>query len=186
MKLIAIAGIVCVMLAGWISADLVSSSISVDGTAWVSSALTGDKTYAGHFFTNDRSTINRDINYQDGIDSETRIQSSGPMALDEFSAQVQGNQKNGFTCVFGDLSNRTRYDEISTSGLWTFGSYASTRSLDSGLTKAGTRVNGTGMVSLNKMSETQNLTHRERAFAAGDMNISEYVEYGGAEWVSRI
>ena len=155
MKLIAIAGIVCVMLVSWISADLVSSSISVDGTAWVSSALTGDKTYAGHFFTNDRLTIYRDINYQDGIETETRIQSYGPMALDEFSAQVQSDKKNGFTCVFGDSSNRTQYDEISTAGLWSFGSYASARSLDSGLTKAGTRIDGDGMVSLHKISDIQ-------------------------------
>lgn len=155
MKIITIAGVVCLVFAAGMLADMVSSSIAVDGIAWVSSALAGDKTYAGHFFTNDRLTIYRDINYQDGIETETRIQSYGPMALDEFSAQVQSDKKNGFTCVFGDSSNRTQYDEISTAGLWSFGSYASARSLDSGLTKAGTRIDGDGMVSLRKISDTQ-------------------------------
>ena len=183
MKIIAIAGVVCIVCAGWMSADLVSSSIAVDGTSWISSALSGDKIYAGLFFTNDRSTINRNVDFRDGVNSETRILSTGPIGLDEFSSQIQTNRiSDESRCVFGvSPDNITRTDEISTSGLWAFGNYSSSRYLGGGLTRAGTRINGDGMVSLGKISRAQNLTHRERAFVAGEMNVSEFVEYGGAE-----
>lgn len=184
-KIVALAGILCILFAGFMSADMVSSSISVDGTSWISSALTGDKIYAGLIFTNDRSTINRNVDFRDGIITDTRVKSTGPIGLDEFSSQVQTGKKDGFTCVFGDPVNKSRYDEISTSGLWSYGSYTSARSLNGGLTKAGTQLDGVGMVSLGKISDTPNLTHREREFVAGDMNVSEYVEYGGAGWISQ-
>lgn len=183
-KIVALAGILCIMFAGFMSADMVSSSIMVDGTSWISSALTGDKTYAGLIFTNDRSTINRNVNFKDGIITDTRVKSTGPMGLDEFSSQVKTGKKDGFTCVFEVPINKSRYDEISTSGLWSYGSYTSARSLDNGMTRAGTQLDGVGMVSLSKISETQNQTHHERGFVAGDMNVSEYVEYGDTGWIS--
>jgi len=39
-KIFIAAGIVCLTLAGWMSADMISSSISVDGSSYIKSSLT--------------------------------------------------------------------------------------------------------------------------------------------------
>lgn len=40
-----------------------------------------------------------------------------------------------------------------------------------------TDIDASGMVTLNKGTDTENLTQRERSFIAGQMNISEAVMY---------
>ncbi|WP_300039563.1 hypothetical protein [Methanospirillum sp.] len=39
-KFLIIVGIVCLALAGWMSADLITFSISVDGFSWIKSSAT--------------------------------------------------------------------------------------------------------------------------------------------------
>ena len=181
-KILICAGIICLALAGFMSADRISSSISVDGSSWIKSSLTGDKTYATLLFTNDRSTINRGIEFSKDIETQTRVLSSGPVGVLEYSAQSITPEAESWRCMFvGSDQTNDRYDEISTTGLWSGGNYTGVRSMSENLTTASTDITGTGMVSLSKHSETVNLTQNERAVAAGKMNVSEYVEYGGCE-----
>ena len=177
-KWIAIAGLVCLVGVCGMSADRISSSIATDGTAWVSSAVLGEKSYAATLFMNDRSVMNRELDLSGDVQSQTRIQSSGPLGVYEFSAQERKQIPYGVFCVFADQGyNRTRYDEISTIGLWKDGTYISTRALRGGQTFAVTDIDATGMVSLDKKTENVNRSQRERSFVAGHMNISEAVEY---------
>jgi hypothetical protein len=74
-----------------------------------------------------------------------------------------------------------RHDEIGTSGLWSAGNYTGFRKMSENMTTAMTDISGTGMVSLSKHTGTVNLTQNERAVAAGRMNVSEYVEFGGVK-----
>lgn len=178
-KMIATAIVFCLLGAGWISADLISSSIKTDGSAWISSALIGEKTYATTLFTSDRSAIDREVDFFDTIQAQTRVNSSGPVGVHEFSAQARMNEHPAFACMFADRgSNKTRYDEISTLGLWSAGTYLSSRTIGLRQTGSLTDINGTGMVSLSKGTKSSNLTQRERSFIAGKMNISEAVAYG--------
>lgn len=75
-KIFVTLGIACFALAGGMSADLISSSISVDGSSWIKSSLTGDKTYSGLLFTNDQSTVTRTFNFSKDLDTHTRISST--------------------------------------------------------------------------------------------------------------
>jgi hypothetical protein len=160
------------------SADLISSSIATDGTAWVSSAVLGEKSYAATLFMNDRSLMNRELDLSGDLQSQTRIQSSGPLGVYEFSAQERKKIPSRVFYVFADQGyNKTRYDEISTLGLWKDGTYISSRQLSGGQTIAITDIDATGMVSLDKKTENVNRTQRERSFVAGHMNISEAVVY---------
>jgi len=181
-KVLAIAGVVCLLGTGWISADLISSSIKTDGTAWITSALIGDKTYAATLFTSDRSAINREVDFSGDIQAQTQIRSLGPVGVHEFSGQTRTKTRPDFTCLFAESpENKTRYDEISTLGLWSEGTYLSSRSLSGGQTTSMTDIDAAGMVSLSKGTDTINLTQRERSFVAGQMNISEAVDYGEEE-----
>ena len=76
------------------SADLISSSISVDGSSWIKSSLTGDKTYAGLLFTNDQSTVTRTINFSKDLDTHTWISSTGPVGIQEYSAQASNPESD--------------------------------------------------------------------------------------------
>ena len=181
-KVIALAGVICLLGVGMINADLISSSIATDGTAWVASAVLGDKTYAATIFTNDYSMIAREIDFSQDVQAQTQVKSSGPVGVHEFSAQIRTTGKPDFSCIFAERAiNKTRYDEIGTLGLWSNGTYISSRLISGGQTVSLTDIEGTGMVSLRKGTDTSNLSQRERSFVAGHMNISEAVEFGEDE-----
>jgi hypothetical protein len=107
-KWIAIAGLVCLVGVCGMSADLISSSIATDGTAWVSSAVLGEKSYAATLFMNDRSVMNRELDLSSDLQSQTRIQSSGSLGVYEFSAQERKkNPSSGVFCVFANQGHTT-------------------------------------------------------------------------------
>lgn len=177
-EILAIAGLICLLGIWGMSADLISSSISTDGVAWVSSSVLGEKSYAATLFMNDRSAMTREMVVSNGVQTQTAIRSSGPVGVHEFSAQERTSGAQDYLCTFGKRAeNKTRYDEISTLGLWSNGTYISSRALRGEQTVSLTDIDATGMVSLNKGTDTLNQTQRERSFVAGHMNISEAVEY---------
>ena len=69
--------------------------------------------------------------------------------------------------------------EIETRGILTSGNYTAFRGMSEDLTSGGVDITGSGMFSLNKKTGTVNWTQEERSVAAGRMNVSEYVGYGG-------
>lgn len=151
-------------------------------SSWITSSLTGDKTYAALLLTNDRSTINRDIEFSTDIDTQTRVSSSGPVGVMEYSDQSTMPESEPWRCMFIQSDETdNRHDEIGTSGLWSAGNYTGVRSMSGNLTTAMTDISGTGMVSLRKHTGMVNFTHNERAVAAGRMQVSEYVEFGGVK-----
>jgi hypothetical protein len=177
-KWITAAGLVCLAGVCGMSADLISSSIATDGTAWVSSAVLGEKSYAATLFMNERSVMNRELDFSDPVQAQIRITSSGPVGVYEFSARDRKKIPSEFFCVFaGSGENETGYDAISTLGLWKEGTYLSSRQLRGGQTVSFTGINATGMVSLAKTTENENQSQRERSFVAGQMNITEAVVY---------
>lgn len=93
-------GIACFALAGGMSADLISSSISVDGSSWIKSSLTGGKIYFGLLFTNDQSTVTRPINFSKDLDTQTRISSTGPVGIQEYSTQSSTLESEIWRCMF--------------------------------------------------------------------------------------
>ena len=101
-KIFIAAGIVCLTFAGWMSADMISSSISVDGSSWINSSLTGDRTYSSLMFTNDRSVVNRGIDFTNDVDSRVRVSSSGPVGIREFSSQITTPETEAWRCMFVD------------------------------------------------------------------------------------
>ena len=179
-KIFVLVGIACFALAGGMSADLISSSISVDGSSWIKSSLTGDKTYAGLLFTNDQSTVTRTIDFSKDLDTHTRISSTGPVGIQEYSAQTSTPESEDWRCMFARSDDETsREDEIETRGILASGNYTAVRGMSEDLTSGGVDITGSGLVSLSKKTGTVNWTQEERSVAAGRMNVSEYVEYGG-------
>jgi len=99
-KILVIVGIVCLALAGWMSADLITSSISVDGSSWIKSSVTGDRSYAGLMFTTDQSTVTRSIDFSKTLDTQTRISSNGPLGVSEYSEQTTTPKDEFWRCLF--------------------------------------------------------------------------------------
>jgi len=179
-KVFLAAGIVFIAFAGWMSADLITSSISVDGSSWIKSSVTGDRSYSGLMFTTDRSTIARSIDFSRALDTQTRISSTGPVGVYEYSKQVGIPEDEIWQCLFIQSDrNPEQRDEIETRGILSSGNYTGVRQLAENLTTAETDITGKGLMSLIKRSESVNRSQEERSVAAGRMNVSEYVEYGG-------
>ena len=122
--------------------------------------------------------MNRELILTDDMQTHTVIRSSEPVVVYEFSAQKRTARVKESLCTFAQrVNNKTRYDEISSLGLWLNGTYISSRALREKQTVSLTDIDATGMVSLSKGTDTKNQTQRERSFVAGHMNISEAVEY---------
>ena len=51
------------------------------------------------------------------------------------------------------------------------------------LTRGRTVINGSGLMMLNKKSEINNSTQKERVFASGEMNITEAFDFGDGVWI---
>lgn len=176
---ILVVGLVCLAGMGGISADRISSTIATDEAAWISSAVVGDQSYSGALFMTEPSSMVRDLDLSDDLKSLTLVNSSGPLGVYEFSSREWKGTPPGLLCLFTPQeSDPARHDEISTLGLWKRGIYLSLRQTGSGRTLAATEINASGMVSLDKRTEDANRTQRERSFIAGQMNLSELVEYG--------
>jgi hypothetical protein len=186
-KVIAMAGVVCIATAACMVGDSVSSSIVVNGAAWISTTLTGDTDYSGHIMASDQSRISRDIDLSNGFESRITAGSKGPALFDEFIAKTWTASSPSLPqCLFYQPApNITRQDEFTSSGILRAGEYASYHILRDSASQAMTDVSGAGMISLKKASKTENQTLHDRLFASGSMNISDYGEFGGSRWISQ-
>jgi len=179
-KIVLTTGVICLALAGWISADLISSSISVDGSSWIKSSVTGDRSYTGLMFTTDQSTVTRSIDFSKALTTQTRISSTGPLGVSEYSKLTNTLKDEFWGCLFARSdTNPEQRDEIETRGILSSGNYTGVRGLSESQTTTETDITGKGLMSLIKRSESMNRSQEERSVAAGRMNVSEYVEYGG-------
>jgi len=177
-------GCILLLIAGFVGADSISSTIMCDGASWVSSSVIGQgQTYAAHLFTTSIASIMRELQVNDGkVKTVTVADSSGPMGIDEYSGQA-GNQTPAQSgCVFETSENRTRIlDEIRYTGLMMTGLYASSRDLTLSETSATTMVNGTGMILARASSQDQENETTHASDVAGRLNMTEHIVFGGEE-----
>ena len=180
-----ILGCACILIAGFVGADSVSSTIVCNGSSWVSSSVVNQgQTYAASLFTTDLAILMRDLKVgNDGkVKTSTDVQSSGPLGVDEYSAQGTNQTEPSENCVFTQSPNVTpKRSEIMYTGLMQSGQYVSTRNLDPSITGAVTMVNGTGMILARAKSTdgTNETTHTSDV--AGDMNMTERIVFGEDE-----
>ncbi|MGV8108283.1 hypothetical protein [Methanospirillum sp.] len=180
-----IVGCACILIAGLVGADSVSSTIMCDGATWVSSSVIGQgQTYAASLFTTDMGILMRNLNVgSDGkVKTSTNARSTGPIGVDEYSAQGTNQTEPSETCIFTLPENGTpTRDEINYMGLMQTGQYVSTRTLDPSQTGAVTMINGTGMILVHAKSSdgTNETTHTSDV--AGTMNMTEKIVFGGDE-----
>ena len=177
-------GCILLLIAGFVGADSISSTIMCDGASWVSSSVIGQgQTYAANLFTTSIASIMRELQVNDGkVKVVTVADSSGPMGIDEYSGQA-GNQTPAQSgCVFGTSETRTRtQDEIRYTGLMMTGLYASSRDLTLSETSATTMVNGTGMILARASSQDQGNETTHASDVAGRLNMTEQIVFGGEE-----
>ena len=177
-------GCILLLIAGFVGADSISSTIMCDGASWVSSSVIGQgQTYAAHLFTTSIASIIRELQVNNGkVETVSIADSSGPMGIDEYSGK-EGNQTsapNG--CVFDISENRTwRKDEIRYTGLMKSGLYTSARDLTSSETSAITMINGTGMILARASSQDQSNETTHTSDVAGRLNMTERIIFGGED-----
>lgn len=175
-------GCILLLIAGFVGADSISSTIMCDGASWVSSSVIGQgQTYAANLFTTSIASIMRELQVKDGkVNAVTVADSSGPMGIDEYSGQVTNQTPVQSGCVFVVSENRTRaQDEIRYSGLMMTGLYASSRDLTSSETSAATMVNGTGMILARASSQDQRNETTHASDVAGRLNMTERIVFRG-------
>lgn len=177
----ALAVSILILLIGAVGADSLSSVIVVDGAAWVSSSvLDQGQTYTGRLFATDLAVLVRDlmIDQNRNLKTSTDVRSTGPVGVDEYSAQVPNQTEKREFCVF-DITTRepVRKDQILYSGLMRNGSYTSYR-VNSRETSAMTMVNGTGLMVSRALSFDGSNTTGFGSTVGGRMNMSERIVFG--------
>jgi len=123
----------------------------------------------------------RDLNIgTDGtIKTVTNARSTGPLGVDEYSAQGTNETDNHDRCIFTLLENGSiSQDEITYMGLMQTGQYASTRTLDPSKTGAVTMVNGSGMMLVRAQSADGSNETAHTSDVAGEMNMTERIIFG--------
>ena len=177
-------GCILLLIAGFVGADSISSSIMCDGASWVSSSVIGQgQTYAAHFFTTSIASLMRELQVKDGsVKTVTVADSTGPMGIDEYSGQAMNQTPAHTGCLFEISENRTNtQDEITYTGLMMTGVYASSRDLKSTRTSGTTMVNGTGMILARASSQDQTNESFHASDVAGRLNMTERIIFGGEE-----
>ena len=173
-------GCILLLIAGFVGADSISSTIMCDGASWVSSSVIGQgQTYAAHLFTTSIASIIRELQVNDGkVEAVTVADSSGPMGIDEYSGQEANQTPKKSGCVFEISENRTRIeDEIRYTGLMKSGLYTSARDLTSSETSATTMINGTGMILARASSQDQSNETTHTSDVAGRLNMTERIVF---------
>ena len=106
-----IIGCACLLIAGLVGADSVSSTIVCDGSSWVSSTVIGQgQTYAANLFTTNMAVLmrNLDVGNDGKVSTRTNVQSAGPVGVDEYSGQGTNQTGPSENCVFALPSHFTR------------------------------------------------------------------------------
>lgn len=162
-------------------ADSLSSSIVCNGAAFVSSSLIGQgQTYAAEFFASDLAVLIRTLNLDTEPKTQTIINATGPLGIDEYSSLTREYEKDSPLCIFEDTRNRTDSgSQVRTLGLLDQGEYSSSRSVAKELT-AFTAVNGSGIIQIRAGTEDKNRTTSMKADILGDMNMTEHLTLGGS------
>lgn len=177
--------IVLIVLFLWfgatVMADVVTSSISCDGSAWIySSVIDPNKSYKISAFTTKPSTIERKIVTDEILQTTSSIKSEGSLGIDEYSMQRgQITQKDQLICIFNNLSpNDQKEREISLSGILHHAGYDSTRVLGSEDLDATTLANGSGLLQLGKRIRNASSEQRDYSAVSGNMTISDSYQSG--------
>lgn len=180
-QMITLTGIFCLLVAGFVVGDSVSSTIVCDGASWVSSSVIGQgQAYAANLFTTDFAAIFRTLQTDnDGeVRTMTNARSSGPLGTDEYSSSESGKVNNPEDCLFTVPDNITPADnEIRYMGLLGTGQYVSTRELKPG-NYAVTMVNGSGIMLVRAQSRDENQTITHSSDTAGNLNMTEKISFG--------
>lgn len=162
-------------------ADSLTSSIVCNGAAFVSSSLISQgQTYAAEFFASDLAVLIRTLNLDTEPKTQTIINATGPLGIDEYSSLTREYEKDSPICIFEDTRNRTDSgSQVRTLGLLDQGEYSSSRSVAKELT-AFTAVNGSGIIQIRAGTEDKNRTTSMKADILGDMNMTEHLTLGGS------
>ncbi len=173
------AGLVCVILAGLVAADLVSTTISTDGSVMISTSG-GDEnhSFASRALALDTSRVNRMVETGEDTVSDLIIRSQGPALFSEYGVSVMNGPDVSSRCAFVDLPRTRESDRISqyVSGILQHGEVDTSQKLSTTISGM-TTVNGTGMVLLGS-DKQGNQTFTSRAFISGNMSVSDLVRMG--------
>jgi len=176
-----ITGGIFLVLAAFVGADYVSTSISTDGTMMVASSGNNDNgSFASRVMAVDTSQLSRSITGDEDFQTDLVIHGSGPiLASDYASARTPAKVLDEVACTFLTDSRvqAAQVSDLYSMGMLQNGSYEISRVVGSGLT-GGTVVNGSGMVGFG--SETVgNNSQKTRGFVAGNLSVRDFVRYGG-------
>jgi hypothetical protein len=163
-------------------ADSLSSSIVCNGAAFVSSSLIGQgqTAHAAEFFASDLAVLIRTLNLDTEPKTQTIINATGPLGIDEYSSLTREYEKDSPLCIFEETRNRTDSgSHVRTLGLLDQGEYSSSRSVAKDLT-AFTAVNGSGIIQIRAGTEDKNRTTSMKADILGDLNMTEHLTLGGS------
>lgn len=167
---------------GFVYGDSISSSISCDGAAWLSSSVMSSETsLAEDLFTTNPATILRELITGDTTRTRTIARSEGPMGIDEYAHVRTNETRDTRMCLFEKQNNQSfREHKTTTLGLMQEGTYTSSRYANPGdISRYLVEVNGSGILLSRAESSELNQTLTHASDIGGKINMTELMQFGG-------
>lgn len=178
-RLLGIASAMSLVVAGFVGADYMSTSISTDGM--LSMATSGNSengSYVSRYMAVEHSGLARDLEAGDSLNSSLSLQSDWPLLVSEFTSGNIRDTLKPLACVFlTDTKVEESRSMMGMSGILDHGGYSTLRSTGSGFSGE-TVINGSGMIELESKTH-QNSSLKTRSFISGNMTVRDLVKYGG-------
>lgn len=172
--------VVCLVLVALAGVDLLATSIQTDGSVMMSTAGSGENgSFSSRAMAVDAAQLSRSVSFDEGPGYDLVVQAAGPVLISEVASSLLSREELADLCLFLDRQSGLEPGEamMFLSGLMDHGSYASTRSVGSGLVGLST-MNGTGMVMLGSRMEG-NESVLSRGFVSGNLSVRDLVRAGG-------
>jgi len=172
--------IFCLILAGFVGADLIATTISSDGAILLSTS--GDDangSFASRVLSLDTAMVSRKVSAEDTMEAVTSMSGAGPMVFSDYSSGILVLPDIREMCTFlDDGHDRTRGESsLYSSGILYGGEYEISRVIGSGL-EGETVVNGSGMLVFGSESH-DNRSLQSRGFVTGNMSVKDFTRFGG-------
>jgi len=174
-----IAGLVCIIFAGFTGADFLTTSISTDGSVMLTtSGSDPNGSFSSRAMALDSAHLVRafsgDENGEDLV-----VSASGPVLFSDYASLLL--MKSGILerCRFLDNDTDHPVGEVSvfTSGILQKGEYDTSQVIGADLSGS-TKVNGSGLLGFG-FQGSDNRSLRSRGFVSGNMSVENIFRYGG-------
>jgi hypothetical protein len=175
-----IAGAICLIFAGLVGAEYLSTAISTDGCVMLTTSGTDENgSFVSQAMALDATDLHRSVMGEADTESDLAVRSTGPLLFSDYALGFYKHPDLNSLCSLLNNPDSRNHGEASvySSGIISQGEYATSRVIGEGLSGE-TGLNGTGLLVFGSQVEG-NRTIAGHGFVSGNMSVRDLFRYGG-------